>query len=378
MTLELTHSAPAEVGLRTPAPRPRGDRLNPAAFAPPEDAGPAAGVLDAVGQTPCVRLRRLHFGRDLRLFAKMECCNPGGSMKDRPSRRMVETALREGRLRPGMTVVESSSGNMAVGLAQACAYHGVRFLCVADVRTQAANLALVRAYGGDVEVVERPDPETGDFLTARLNRVRQLLAGRPGMVWLNQYANAENPAAHEAGTMRELLRQSRGLDAVFVATSTTGTLNGVLACVEGQSPQTRVFAVDSAGSVLFGGAAGPRRISGLGAGVEPPLSKAARPDAVLRVDDADCVVGCRALVRLEGVLAGGSGGGLISAIAAAADSLPASSRIGLILADHGSRYLSTVYDDAWVRDACGLPAEALNRRVEALVDQAAAARREAA
>ena len=333
------------------------------------DTRPAAGVLEAVGDTPTVPLRRMTCGRALRVFAKLEFCNPGGSMKDRPALRMVRRALADGRLRAGMTVVESSSGNMAVGLAQACAAMGLDFLCVADVRTQEANLDLVRAYGGRVEVIREPDPQTGDFLTARLNRVRAIVEECPGVFWTNQYANPENPAAHEAGTVRQLLRDSGGLDVLLIATSTTGTLNGALDCCAKHSPHTRVVAVDAAGSVLFGGQAGPRRISGLGAGMHTPLSKGASPAAVERVGDLDCVVGCRALVKLEGVLAGGSSGGLAVALSRLAGGLDLGTRVGLVLPDHGSRYLGTVYSDPWVADACGLNTAELGDRVRGAVTE---------
>ena len=275
-------------------------------------------------------------------------------MKDRPAAAMIAAALGDGTLTPGMTVVESSSGNMAVGLAQACAYHGVKFLCIADARTQAANVDLVRAYGGDVEIIEHPDPATGDFLTARLARIRQIVAARDDVFWPNQYANPENPRSHAAGTVRQLLAECGGLDVLLVATSTTGTLNGAIACCRRHSPRTRVVAVDAAGSVLFGGSRGPRAISGLGAGLQPPLADAAAPHDVLRVDDADCVVGCRTLVRVEGILAGGSSGGLLTALSRVAPSMETGTRVGLILPDHGSRYLQTVYRDEWVEQTCGL------------------------
>ena len=321
------------------------------------------GVLDAVGQTPTVRLRRICRRRDLVVFAKLELCNPGGSMKDRPSKAMLAEAIADGRLRPGMTVVESSSGNMGIGLAQACAYYGLRFVCVTDPRTQPTNVRIMRAYGAQIDCVEQPDPETGDFLTARLNRVRELVGDRSDTFWPNQYANPANPAAHAAGTARELLAAAGELDVLLVATSTTGTIGGCLDHCRRHSPQTQVIAVDAAGSVLFGGTAGDRRISGLGAGCEPPLARESEPDAVHRVTDLDCVVGCRRLVRDEAILAGGSAGGLVTVLGRLERTLPIGARVGLILADGGGRYLETVYDDAWVAEATGCEAETLRTLV---------------
>ena len=341
----------------------------PAVCPEPEQAASrplAEGVLDAVGQTPTVRLSRLGdlvspSGR-VELFAKCEFCNPAGSMKDRPSAAMLADALADGRLRPGMTVVESSSGNMGIGLAQACAYHGLRFVCVVDPRTQATNISVMRAYGAEIDLVEQPDPATGDFLTARLGRVRELVATSDDAFWPNQYANPTNPRAHEEGTARELHEAAGPLDLLLVATSTTGTINGCRDYFARVSPNTRVVAVDAAGSVLFGGTAGQRAISGLGAGLHPPLSRRVTPDDVLRVTDLDCVVGCRQLVRAEAILAGGSAGGLITAVQRM--QLAAGTRVGMIFADHGGRYLQTVYDDAWVERTTGCGPDELRRRVD--------------
>ena len=321
------------------------------------------GVLDAIGNTPTVRLRRLCRRADLVVFGKLELCNPGGSMKDRPSRQMLADALADGRLRPGMTVVESSSGNMGIGLAQACAYYGLRFLCVTDPRTQPTNVRIMQAYGAEIDCVEEPDPETGDFLTARLNRVRSLVNGRSDRFWSNQYANPSNPAAHAAGTCRELFEAAGELDLLLVATSTTGTLTGCLDHCREHRPHTQVVAVDAAGSVLFGGTAGDRRISGLGAGCVPPLAENAAPDAVHRVTDRDCVVGCHRLVQREAILAGGSAGGLVHVLHRLERSLPIGTRVGMILADGGGRYLHTIYDPAWVKQVTGCNPEVMQRLV---------------
>ena len=325
----------------------------------------ADGVLDVIGRTPTVELSRIGQRSDVRLFGKLEFLNPAGSMKDRPSRKMIEEAIADGRLRPGMTVVESSSGNMGIGLAQACAYHGYRFVCVVDPRTQRTNVQVMQAYGATIDLVEQPDPETGDFLTARLNRVRQLVADSGDVFWPNQYANTHNPQAHTEGTAAELHAAAGPLDVLLVATSTTGTIGGCLSYFRRVSPQTRVIAVDAANSVLFGGANGPRAISGLGAGREPELARGVRPDAIYRVSDLDCVVGCRRLVRAEALLTGGSTGGLIRVFESLESTLPIGSRVGMIVPDHGSRYLETVYNDEWVTATTGADMTAVESLVAA-------------
>ena len=362
------HATPAALAAAANASAAAAMLARPATSTGPAEGtlSPAEGILGAVGQTPTVALRRLLRRTDLEAFAKLEFCNPAGSMKDRPSAAMLQAAIADGTLRPGMTVVESSSGNMGIGLAQACAYHGFPFVCVVDPRTQQTNIEVMRAYGATIDLVAEPDPATGDFLAARLNRVRHLTASRDDVFWPNQYANPNNPQAHTEGTAAELHAAAGPLDLLLVATSTTGTLGGCLAYFRRESPGTRIAAVDAAGSVLFGGTNGPRRISGLGAGRTPSLAEGLRPDRVERVTDLDCVVGCRRLVRDEAILAGGSAGGLVTTLLRLEPELPSGCRVGMIIADHGSRYLQTVYSDDWVRETTGLDRDALQHRVESL------------
>lgn len=327
-------------------------------------AAPVDGVLGAVGATPLVRLHRYLGAAGPRVWAKFEAANPGGSAKARPAAAMVEDALERGRLVPGGTLVESTSGNMGVGLAQACGYHGLSLICVVDMRATPGNVRTMRALGARVVVVTEPDPVTGDLLVARLAMVRRLLDEHPGAYWPDQYANPANPAAHAAGTMCEIDEALEGrLDVLLVATSTAGTVAGCIDHLRAAGRDTRVVAVDALGSALFGGTRGTRRLPGLGAGVVTPLSQAAGVDEVVRVDDLDCVVGCRRLARREAILAGASGGGVMSALERVAPGLGAEARVAVILPDGGSGYLETVYDDGWVERELGVGAAALAARV---------------
>ncbi len=307
-------------------------------------------LAELVGDTPLVELRRL-FAQPAhpRVLAKLEGHNPGGSAKDRPAAAMIAAALRDGSLHPGATIVESSSGNLGVSLAQQARWHQLRFVCVVDPRINRTTRQLIEAYGGEVVCVERPDPATGDWLAARIATVQRLISEIPGAYWPNQYANPANPRAHADGTMREIAEAMSGdLDALYVATSTTGTVRGCLDYVAAHRLPTRVVAVDAVGSCLFGGATGVRLLPGYGAGVESALAATTTPDAVVRIEDIDAVKGCRQLVESEGLLAGASGGAVVSALLADAWRYGADDTVAIVLHDGGEAYLDTVYDDDWV------------------------------
>ena len=184
------------------------------------------GILAAIGHTPVVALRRVFPRASFSLFAKLEFLNPGGSIKDRPALTILEQALASGEIGPGSVVIESSSGNMAIGLAQVCRLYGLRLICVLDAKSMSQNLRVLQAYGAEIDVVEEPDPETGEFLQARLHRVHELCAEIPGAFWPNQYANRGNPLAHYRTTMREVVEELGEVDYIFAATSTCGTIRG--------------------------------------------------------------------------------------------------------------------------------------------------------
>jgi 2,3-diaminopropionate biosynthesis protein SbnA len=313
-----------------------------------EERRTLGGVLAAVGDTPLVRLERLLPDAGFEVWAKLEALNPGGSIKDRTALSMLRGALERGDLRAGSTVVESSSGNLAIGLAQACRYFGLRLICVVDANITAANLAILRAFGAEAEMVEHPDPATGQYLPARLRRVRELLASHEDAFWPDQYANLDNTSAHHE-TMREIVTALDGhVDYLLCATGTCGTLRGCVEYVREQGLSTRVVAVDAVGSVIFGTPARPRLIPGHGAGVRPALLEDDLADQVIHIDDLECVMGCRRLLRREGILAGGSSGAVVAALDGLADRIPASARCALVFPDRGERYLETVYNDAWV------------------------------
>lgn len=312
------------------------------------------GILSAVGKTPLVRLSRLFPGVGFHLFAKFEALNPGGSIKDRPALEIIEDGLRSGHIGPDTVVIESSSGNMGVGLAQACSYHGLRFICVVDPKTAPQNLRVLQAYGAEIEYVAEPDPETGELLQARLKRVKALTERISPSFWPNQYANRNNSGAHYRTTMREVAEALDGrIDFLFVATSTCGTIRGCAEYARDHGLDLEVNAVDARGSLIFSDEQGDRMIPGLGAGLKPPLCEPSLIDRCIHVTDIDCVVGCRRLVCREAILAGGSSGGVVTAVGSSRERLPPGSVCVVILPDRGERYLDTIYNDTWVAEHFG-------------------------
>lgn len=306
------------------------------------------GIMSAIGNTPLVQLARIFEDCDFKLYAKLENLNPAGSMKDRAASVIIERAIDSGVIHPGSVVIESSSGNMGIGLAQVCLYYGLRFICVVDAKTALQNIKLLKGYGAEIDLVSEPHPITGEFLQARLDRVEALLKSIKGAFWPNQYANLANPLAHHQ-TMSEIARALDGnVDYLFCATSTCGTLRGCVEYARNHSMHTKFIAVDAVGSVIFGGPSGKRLIPGHGAAVRPPLYQDGLADECIHVSDLDCIVGCRRLLSSEAILAGGSSGGAITAVERYRRVIPSNSNCVVILADRGDRYLDTIYSDEWV------------------------------
>jgi N-(2-amino-2-carboxyethyl)-L-glutamate synthase len=311
------------------------------------------GVLSAIGKTPLVRLKRIFPNGNFKLYGKLEALNPGGSSKDRAAISILEHALETGAIQPNTVVVESSSGNMGIALAQACAYFALQFICVVDIKTTSQNLGLLRAYGAEVELVSTPDPLTGEFLLARIERVQFLLNSIENSFWPNQYANTYNAVAHRR-TMDEIVTALNGeIDYLFCAASTCGTLRGCAEYVRQHRLRTTIYAIDAVGSVIFGGPKSKRLIPGHGAAIVPGLYQPGLADSCVHVTDLDCVVGCRKLARREAIVAGGSSGGVVSAIELVKSQIVPNSVCVAILPDRGERYLDTIYSDAWVSEHFG-------------------------
>jgi cysteine synthase A len=265
---------------------------------------------------------------------------------------MVEAAEREGYIRPGSILVESSSGNLGVALSMIAASKGYRFLCVTDSRCNLSTRRLIEALGSQVHIITEPNPKTG-LLGARIDYVKSLCLSDDRYVWLNQYANPENWKAHYRTTAPEIARRFPNLDVLFIGAGTTGTLMGCARYFREWHRLVRVVAIDPVGSQAFGGPPSRRMIPGLGTSVRPPLLDERYVDEVVRVEEADTIRACHRLAR-SGFLFGGSTGTVVSGAMSWLAHYDAGDLTAVAIApDLGERYLDTVYQSNWVQALYG-------------------------
>ncbi len=286
------------------------------------------------------------------LFLKCEGFNFAGSIKLKTANEMVDVAERDGVLSPDSVLIESSSGNLGVALSLIAASKGYQFLCVTDSRCNLSTRLLMKALGSDVHVITEPDP-VGGFLGARIDYVRAACASDDRYVWLNQYSNPSNWKAHYRTTAPEIGHEFPDLDVLFIGAGTTGTLMGCARYFREWHRPVEVVAVDSVGSVTFGGPPGCRMIPGLGTGVRPPLLDESYVDDVVLVEEPDTIRACHRLAG-RGFLFGGSTGTVVSGAMRWLDEHDEVDLTAVAIApDLGERYLDTVYQPDWVRDVYG-------------------------
>jgi cystathionine beta-synthase len=307
-------------------------------------------ILDAVGHTPLVRLRRLGAGLRPQLVAKVEALNPGGSIKDRVAVALVEAAERDGLLRPGGTLVEPTSGNTGTGLAIAARLKGYRVIAVMPDKMSREKIDLLRAYGA--EVVVAPTAVAPDSPESYYRVADRLAREIPGAFQPNQYFNAANPAAHYASTGPELWEQSGGRITHLVAgVGTGGTITGTGRYLKERNPDLVVVGADPVGSIYAGGEAAvkPYLVEGVGEDFWPGTFDPAIVDRWVQVSDRDSFLTARRLASTEGILAGGSGGtALWAALQVAGELDDPGAMVAVILPDGGRSYLSKVFSDTWM------------------------------
>ena len=300
----------------------------------------ADSVLELIGATPLVRLRRIPRPGGATVLAKMESLNPGGSVKDRIALAMVEDAERRGRLAPGATLVEPTSGNTGIGLAMVCAVRGYRLILTMPDDMSLERQRLLARYGAEIHLTPAMEGMTGAVFAAQ-----EILREHPEYVMPMQFENPANPEAHRRTTALEILDATDERVHVFVAgVGTGGTVTGVGSVLKERVPGVKVVGVEPARSpVLSGGRARPHGIQGIGASFVPGVLDRAVLDEVVTVRDEDATAMARRLARDEGLLVGISSGANVWAACQIAESLPADQVVVTVLCDTGERYLSVTF-----------------------------------
>ena len=323
----------------------------------PRHGKPYEGVLDLVGWTPLVRLKRVAQGIRTPVYGKAEFMNPGGSVKDRIGLAMIETAEEAGLLKPGGTIVEGTSGNTGLALAMAASTRGYRCIFTMPDKMSREKVKLLRAFGA--EVVITPTAVPPDHPEHYVNRARAIAAATPGGFLADQFYNRANPLAHYRTTGPEVWEQTDGtVTHFFAGAGTGGTISGVGRYLKERNPDVRVIGVDPVGSVLSGfyrtgtvGRGEPYKVEGLGNDKVPGTLDIEYIDDYCTVTDGEAFAMARRLVAEEGLFVGGSTGLIVHAALAEARRLDdPNACVVAILCDWGERYLTKQYDDEWMRN----------------------------
>jgi cysteine synthase A len=293
-------------------------------------------VLDLIGSTPLVRLNRLPGAASADIWAKLERFNPGGSVKDRIGKAMIEAAEAAGQLKPGMVIVEPTSGNTGIGLAMTAAVKGYRLILTMPDTLSLERRALLKAYGA--ELILTPG---GEGMKGAIARAHELVRQHNGFM-PQQFSNPANPEIHRRSTAREILAQAGHFDAFVAGIGTGGTITGVGEVLKEERPDVRIVAVEPAGSpVLSGGSPGKHKIQGIGAGFTPDVLNTQIIDEIIQVSDETAWETARRLAREEGILCGMSSGAAAWAAVQVAQRLGKGKAVITLLPDTGERYLST-------------------------------------
>jgi 2,3-diaminopropionate biosynthesis protein SbnA len=300
-------------------------------------------ITELIGNTPLVRMRHLSsLVTGATIYGKPEYLNPGLSIKDRTAIGLIEDAERSGRLKPGGTIVESTSGNMGHALAMICAARGYRFVCVIDPKTPAANRKVCEAFGAQVVLVDQTD-EDGGYQKNRIRRAQEIAASLKNCINLDQYGNHASWDAHAATGFEILAALAGEVDVVVASVSTGGHITGIARYLKRVKPSVMIVAVEPEGSVVFGGRYRPYRTNGAGLSFRPMNYDRSFIDCEARFTDDAAFAMARKIAREEGILLGASSGGVLAVTERLLRDRAIGGNIVTILPDGGLKYLDTVY-----------------------------------
>ena len=307
-------------------------------------------ILEAVGNTPMVRFRRVGRSTGCEILAKCEFMNPGGSVKDRIGRRMVEEAQKSGRIKPGDTLIEPTSGNTGIGMAMAAAVHGYRMVITMPEKMSHEKQVTLEALGA--EIIRTPTEAAFDAPESHIGVAKQLNEILPNSHILDQYANPDNPDAHYHGTGREILEQTGGeLDACVLTAGTGGTITGIARALKEANPKIKIIGVDPVGSILSGpGEIGSYKVEGIGYDFIPDVLDRDLIDEWIKSEDRESFLMARRLVRQEGLLCGGSSGSAAWAAVQVAERMGPGKRIVTLLPDSVRNYMAKFMDEQWMKE----------------------------
>ncbi|MCE9576477.1 MAG: cystathionine beta-synthase [Deltaproteobacteria bacterium] len=312
-------------------------------------AGILDSIMDAVGTTPMVRLSRIGAELPCELVAKCEFMNPGGSVKDRIGVRMLLDAEKSGRIKPGDTLIEPTSGNTGIGMALAAAVRGYRMIITMPEKMSQEKQVVLEALGA--EIIRTPTEAAWDSPESHIGVAKRLREVIPNSHILDQYANPSNPLAHEEGTGREIIDQCGGkIDAIVMTAGTGGTITGVARAIKREIPSCQVIGVDPEGSILAGpGEIKSYKVEGIGYDFIPDVLDRQLVDRWIKSNDRDSFRVARQLIRQEGLLVGGSSGSAAWAAMQVAREMKPGQRVVVLLPDSIRNYLSKFVDDKWMR-----------------------------
>ena len=307
-------------------------------------------ILEAIGQTPLVRMRRIGRSTGCEILAKCEFMNPGGSVKDRIGARMVEKAQESGCIKPGDTLIEPTSGNTGIGMAMAAAVHGYRMIITMPEKMSHEKQVTLEALGA--EIIRTPTEAAWDAPESHIEVAKQLRDILPEARILDQYSNPENPNAHYEGTGKEILEQTDGeLDYLVLTAGTGGTISGVAKVIKEHNPNVKVIGVDPVGSILAGpGPIGSYNVEGIGYDFIPDVLDRSLVDEWIKSEDRESFQMARRLMRQEGLLCGGSCGSAMWAAVEVAKKVGPGKRIVTLLPDSIRNYMSKFVNDQWMKE----------------------------